>query len=112
MKLDSLILLRNDPVAAAEIIEHALAGDKDAQFAAGLIYAEGRGVIEDKVQAFFWFSQAIEQGDQDAIRLRNIIGSQMTDQEYASARKLLTKAAKTNLISTKPNDRKRGRKIH
>lgn len=89
MDLSRLSLFRNDPQAAADILEHALQGDMDAQFAAGLIYAEGRGVPIDLVQSFYWFSKAMDQGDKEAVRLRIIVGSQMSDEEFERARHLV-----------------------
>ena len=71
--LRGMNLLRNDPEMAARLIEAAEQGDMDAQFAAGLIYAEGRGVIPDPVQAYFWFTLATEQGDVDAEKLRSLV---------------------------------------
>lgn len=64
--LSGLNLLRNDPDKAAELIAQAERGDMDAQYAAGLIYAEGRGVAIDLVQAYYWLTSAIAQGDSDA----------------------------------------------
>jgi uncharacterized protein len=92
MDLSHLSLWRNDPQAAADVLEHALAGDTDAQFAAGLIYAEGRGVPVDLVQSFFWLTQAVEKGDTEAERLRNVVGSQMSEEEYQQAQRLLKAA--------------------
>jgi len=54
----------------------------------GLIYAEGRGVEIDLAQAHYWLSLAIEQGDRDADTLRNVVGSQMTEEEYQAAKRL------------------------
>ena len=51
MNLERLALVSDNPEAAADVLEHALSGDVDAQFAAGLIYAQGRGVEVDLVQA-------------------------------------------------------------
>jgi TPR repeat protein len=59
----------------------------------GLIYAEGRGVEIDLAQAHYWLSLAVAQGDRDADLLRNIVGSQMTDDEYAAAKRLRAGAA-------------------
>jgi len=89
LDLSQLSLFRNDPEGAAEVLEHALQGNMDAQFAAGLIYAEGRGVPQDRVQSFYWLSKAVGQGDADAERLRAIVGMQMSDEEYQRARHLL-----------------------
>ena len=92
--LSVLGLLRNDPEAAARLIAEADRGDMDAQYAAGLIYAEGRGVEPDLVQAYFWLSLAIAQGDQDAEMLRRHVAKDMNDAEFEQARRLVRLAAK------------------
>jgi TPR repeat protein len=86
--LKDLILLRNDPSKVGPIRDAARRGEVDAQYAMGLIYAEGRGVAVDLAQAHYWLSMAIAQGDGDANLLRNIVGSQMSDEEYQAARRL------------------------
>jgi TPR repeat protein len=86
--LKDLILLRNDPSKVPLVRELALRGEMDAQYAMGLIYAEGRGVEIDLAQSHYWLSMAVEQGDRDAELLRNIVGSRMTDAEYAAAKRL------------------------
>jgi uncharacterized protein len=86
--LKDLILLRNDPSKVARILAAAERGEVDAQYAMGLVYAEGRGVEIDLARAHFWLSLAIAQGDTDADQLRNIIGSRMTDAEFDAARNL------------------------
>jgi TPR repeat protein len=86
--LKHLILLRNDPEKVAIIREAALAGDVDAQYALGLVYAEGRGVPEDPAQAHYWLTLAVEQGDGDAELLRNILGARMSDEEHEAAKRL------------------------
>ncbi|KAA6185473.1 sel1 repeat family protein [Thiohalocapsa marina] len=91
--LKDLVLLRNDPSKVGAVREAALRGEVDAQYAMGLIYAEGRGVEIDLAQAHYWLSLAIAQGDRDADLLRNIVGSQMTDEEYAAACRLRAGAA-------------------
>lgn len=87
--LRGLNLLRNDPEAAARLIAEAEAGDMDAQYAAGLVYAEGRGVESDLVQAYYWLTRAFEQGDADAERLRFRVAAEMGDSEFAEARRLV-----------------------
>lgn len=86
--LKDLILLRNDPSKVPLIRDRALGGEMDAQYAMGLIYAEGRGVEIDLAQAHYWLSLAVAQGDRDAVLLRNLVGSQMTEDEYQAARRL------------------------
>ncbi|MCG6940012.1 MAG: sel1 repeat family protein [Thiohalocapsa sp.] len=86
--LKDFILLRNDPSKVGPVRDAAERGEVDAQYALGLIYAEGRGVTIDLAQAHYWLSLAVEQGDRDAEQLRNVVGSQMTDEEYAAAKRL------------------------
>jgi len=87
--LTGLGLLRNDPEVAARIIAAAEKGDMDAQYAAGLVYAEGRGVVLDLVQSYFWLTRALEQGDADAEKLRRYVATQMSEDEFSEARKLV-----------------------
>jgi TPR repeat protein len=87
--LRGLNLLRNDPEAAARLIAEAESGDMDAQYAAGLVYAEGRGVEPDLVQAYYWLTRALEQGDTDAEKLRCYVAAEMQDSEFAEARRLV-----------------------
>ena len=86
--LKDLILLRNDPSKVGVVRDAAERGEVDAQYAMGLIYAEGRGVQIDLAQAHYWLSLAIAQGDRDADLLRNIVGSQMTEEEYQPSKRL------------------------
>ena len=86
--LKDLILLRNDPSKIPEIREDAAAGDRHAQYALGLIYAEGRGIPEDPAQALYWLSLAVDQGDRDADLLRKALLSRMTGDEIDAAQRL------------------------
>ena len=89
--LRGLNLLRNDPVTAARVIAEAESGDMDAQYAAGLIYAEGRGVEQNQALSYFWLSLAHDQGDEDAQLLRMVVAVEMSDDDYACAKQLLEK---------------------
>ena len=73
----------------------------------GLIYAEGRGVEPDLVQAYFWLTCAVEQGDRDAEVLRRIVAAQMSDGEFAEARRLLTLAKRVLSSTGVPGDGRR-----
>ena len=85
--LRGLVLLRNDPQLAKRVLHEARAGNVDAQYAMGLICAEGRGVPVDLAQAYAWLTVAILQGDRDAGTLRKIVGIQMTDDEYEAGKR-------------------------
>jgi TPR repeat protein len=98
--LKDLILLRNDPSKVPVIREAAGRGEVDAQYALGLVYAEGRGVPVDLAQAHYWLSLAVEQGDRDAELLRNIIGPRMTEEEYEASKRLRA-GARLRLVASK-----------
>lgn len=71
--LADLALYRNDPELARSLEENALQGDRNAQYAMGLIYAEGRGVQYNPVESYAWLTAAILQGDTDALQLRTVV---------------------------------------
>jgi hypothetical protein len=41
-------------------------GDVDAQFALGVMYAMGRGALQDDAEAMIWFHKSATQGHADA----------------------------------------------
>lgn len=76
--LADLVLWQNNPEHAAKVAKLAHQGNKNAQYALGLMYAEGRGLKQDESESYYWLSHAIEQGDQDAKLLRDIVQQSMT----------------------------------
>jgi hypothetical protein len=52
------------------------------------MYAEGRGVISDWIQAYAWFDVAAANGVQDAARKRSLIDREFTEKQFAEASKL------------------------
>jgi len=87
--LAALTLLSQDSDLLAEVLPQARAGNVHAQYAAGLIYAEGRGVEPDVIEAYLWLSRALDQGDQDAGILRKILMVNMVPAEIARAEQRL-----------------------
>ena len=83
--LAELSLYRNDPELARAIEESALQGDKNAQYALGLIYAEGRGVQYNPVESYAWLTAAALQGDNDALLLRSMIAGIMSEDSIEEA---------------------------
>ncbi len=83
--LSKLVLWNNDPEHVEQVREKAEAGNVDAQYALGLMYAEGRGIKQDEIQAYIWLSRAVDQGDQDAATLRYVLLSQMEPRQIAAA---------------------------
>jgi TPR repeat protein len=52
-----------DPEIVTGLPVVAEQGDVDAQYRVGLIYAEGRGMAQDKVKLLYWLSRVRQQGD-------------------------------------------------
>jgi len=86
--LAKLALYRNDPELAKVLAENALQGDRNAQYALGLIYIEGRGIQPNPIESYAWLTAAILQGDEDAFLLRNMVAELLSraDIEVAEER--------------------------
>ena len=68
----------------------AVQGLADAQLELGVLRAMGAdGVEQDVVQAFVWFELAVRNGDEEAVRRRDLVGSVLTDEERAEAERRL-----------------------
>ena len=64
-------------------------GDAGAQYALGVMYANGRGVPQDHVRAHMWANLAAAQGqDEDHRETRELIAEMMTPAQIAEAQKL------------------------
>ena len=63
-------------------------GLADAQLWLGFMYADGRGVPEDSVQAYAWFNIAAAQGDDSAEHGKKLIAESMTREQRARAQEL------------------------
>ena len=74
--------------AAAWYQKAADRGYADGMAGLGDLYSVGKGVRQDYVQAYMWFSLAAGAGDQDAARKRDVIAIQMKPGQIAEAQKL------------------------
>lgn len=80
---------RGDFAAALrELRPLAKQGDAEAQIILGGMFALGRGVPKDDVQAYAWLSAAAAQGNKDAEKLKKELAEFMTHGERARAREL------------------------
>jgi len=79
--LKDLVLWRNDPESAKEIQKLAHSGNTDAQYALGLIYAEGRGLKQDEIKSYYWLLHAKQAGYPDAETLLQIVMQSMSLEE-------------------------------
>jgi uncharacterized protein len=59
----------------------------DSFFELGMMYSVGRSVPIDYVSAHKWFNLAAMRGNQDAIRLRREVASQMSMAQIAEAQR-------------------------
>lgn len=60
-------------------------GDAKAQFALGVMYADGKCVPKDLVAAHMWFTTAATTGDEQAAQARDAITAQMTADQVEEA---------------------------
>lgn len=63
---------------------------KQAQHALGRYYAEGRGVEQDYVAAYLWYTRAIATGSDEAETDRKKLSAKMTPAQLAEAKRLVT----------------------
>jgi TPR repeat protein len=83
--LKDIVLLRNDPELVEQIRDKALQDNRHAMYALGLVYAEGRGVDEDLIEAWAWLTLAVMRGDKDAEQLRFVVAAQMQQDQFEEA---------------------------
>lgn len=83
--LAELMLYRNDPSYAGRLEVYAQAGEVDAQYALGLVLAEGRSAAPDPVAAYFWLQRAEAQGDSEARMLRFAVMQHMSANQIERA---------------------------
>lgn len=71
--------------ALQELTQLAEAGDVDAQFVLGRMYARGAGVIQDFVEAYKWYNLAAAGGQRLAPAARDALGERMSAEQLAAA---------------------------
>jgi peptidoglycan hydrolase-like protein with peptidoglycan-binding domain len=74
--------------AFQEYRQSANAGNTLAQYMMGRMYAEGRGVGEDKLAAYMWFDLSASNGNSRAIAARDAIAAEMNPDEIEQAQEL------------------------
>ena len=73
----------NYSVAQQEFTKLAAQNDSDAQYMLGYMYAVGKGVLQDYIEAHKWFNIAASRGNRDAVKARNEVERQMTPEQIA-----------------------------
>jgi TPR repeat protein len=75
----------NYDIAMQELMQLAEAGDADAQFVLGRMFARGAGVIQDFVEAYKWYNLAAAGGQRLAPSAREVLGERMSPEQLATA---------------------------
>jgi len=70
----------------AESLPLARAGDSEAQYMLGYLYARGEGVRRDPVAAYFWHALAARQGDSFSADALRTLARRMTPAQIAAAK--------------------------
>ena len=80
------------------------AGNTLAQYMMGRLYAEGRGVVQDKIAAYMWFDLAASNGNSRAIAARDSIGAELDSAEIDRAQDLAAewRANRSTTATTAP----------
>ena len=73
--------------ASSEFKKLAAQGDADAQYMLGYMYAVGKGLIQDYVEAHKWFNLAASRGNTDALKARTAVEHKMTREQISLAQK-------------------------
>jgi TPR repeat protein len=63
-------------------------GDALAQYNLGVMYANGQGVPQDYIQASMWVNLAAAQGQEEAVKGREILTKGVTSNQIAEAQRL------------------------
>lgn len=86
--------------ARGPLTTHAEAGNAQAQYLLGRMYAGGEGLLQDFVPAHKWLNLAASQGLSDARTLRDTISARMTAGQLAEAQSLARAWQPTPLPAT------------
>jgi uncharacterized protein len=76
-----------DGATLALLNANGLDASGEGLFELGMMYASGRSVPADLVQAHKWFNLAAQKGHADAARMRREIACEMTDGEIGQAQR-------------------------
>ena len=92
--LADAMVWRHDPTQLPIATTFAEQGYADAQYLLGLIYIEGRGTPPDPVQACYWLSRAVAQGDRDATLLLQVAQQELNHEQRIALEQQLANDAK------------------
>jgi TPR repeat protein len=79
--------LGSEPISRDEVAQAARAGNEDAQLQMGILYEFGFNMPNNDVPALAWYMLAAKQGNQLAIKRRDLLMSRMNQTQIEQARK-------------------------
>lgn len=90
--------------AYEEFKQSADSGNSLAQFMMGRLYAEGRGVVADKVAAYMWYDLAASNGNTRAIAARDSIAAQLQSNDIDRAQDMAAvwRVSHQTVVNTSP----------
>ena len=89
LKYDNGLGVVQDYAEAARLYKLAAAqGHASAQSNLGGMYGKGEGVAQDYTRAHMWWNLAAAKGESIAVKNRDVVAKQMTQQQVAEAQKL------------------------
>jgi len=71
-------------------------GDSSAQFNLGLMYRNGKGVLQDNVRAHMWYNIAAANGSKKSGEWRDEIAGLMTSADISEAQKMARECMNSN----------------
>ena len=71
-------------------------GDRVAQFNLGVMYYNGKGVLQDYATAYAWANIAQANGEKNAQKMKSAIQTFMTPEQIAEGQKLSREMVKKN----------------
>jgi len=71
--------------ASSEFKNLAAQNDSDAQYMLGYMYAVGKGVLQDHIEAHKWFNIAASHGNSEAVKARKEVERKMTREQISLA---------------------------
>ena len=82
--------MKNDENKRDTIVSKAAEqGNPVAQFDLGVMYANGKGVVQNYVEAYKWLTLAALRGKQDAVYFQDLLKRKMSVQQIIEAEKLV-----------------------
>ena len=77
-----------------DVLQAAQRGDQEAQLEMGILYEYGFFMPDHTIPALAWYMLSAEQGNQKAIKRRNLLTSRMSQSEVDQARSQTSQLAR------------------